>query len=246
MIEGFCMTASQNILTLIHEVAILYPIFLLLYSFRGFCIATIAAHLGDKSAQRKGFLTLNPFAHIDVILLAFFMIIPYLIDLAFDSITPRACIFMSVVGFSMFWVEEPPVHKKLLRRHYLTDIFLSFISSFIFFFIGFLGLLMGKYMLPTFGPAYITRSLQELTYSFAHAAIFLGALHCIPVPPLYASGILYSLLPRSTHKYLDAMKLHGPITLLVVTILPVVSSLFWGSINYIQLIVKTAFTSILL
>ena len=54
---------QQEFLSLLSDIAILFPVFILVFTFRGFFKALVAKLMGDDTPRQEGFLTLNPIAH---------------------------------------------------------------------------------------------------------------------------------------------------------------------------------------
>ena len=47
----FGMNSQQHFLAVLNDIAILFPVFLLIFTWRGFCQALAAKYMGDKTAE---------------------------------------------------------------------------------------------------------------------------------------------------------------------------------------------------
>ena len=239
------MTASQNILALIHEVAILFPVFLLLFSFRGFFLAGTSALLGDKTAHEEGRFTLNPFVHLDVINLAVFVGVIYFIGGLVGDVIPRGFLYLLLISLGQRWLFSFPVYEGAFKFPRLYSVLFGFASAVSFMTVGFLGLVVIKVLNLDALPRYAFISLVEYVRSLVDAAIFFGAIHCIPIPPLDASRILYPLISSRYHYIIDKLHEYDLIILLMIYLLPGVSHAFWRTVAFLQFTIKSTFVSIL-
>lgn len=199
------MTATQNILALIHEVAILFPVFLCLFTFRGFFLAFIANFFGDTTARDEGYLTLNPFVHINLMNLVILMGIVYAISGAFGEVFPRTFVFLLLATSGAHWIVQSPTSDTLFRRPKLHGILYGFAASIGYFIIGFFGFLLIKVINFAVLPHYVFLSIVEWLRCLAEAAIFFGAMHLIPLPPMHAARILYHITSQQRHEFIDKM-----------------------------------------
>lgn len=199
------MVASQNILALIHEVAILFPVFLCLFTLRGFFLAVIANFFGDTSMRDEGYITLNPFVHIDIANLAILMCIVYVISGIFGEMFPRTFVFLLLTTSGVHWIMQNPVSDESFRRPRLFGILYGIAASIGCFLVGFLGLLLIKMINFASLPHYVFLSSVEWLRCLVDTAIFVGAMHLIPLPPMHAARILYHIVPSQRHEFIDKM-----------------------------------------
>ena len=239
------MTSSQNILALIHEVAILFPVFLLLFSFRGFFKAATALVLGDKTAQEEGFLTLNPFVHLDILSLAMFVGIVYFVGGMLGDFIPRPFLFLILISVGQRWLIDAPVTTGSFKHPRFYEILYGLSGAVSFLVLGFIGLLLMKILNLNNLPRYAFTSLVEILRSLIDAALFYGAVNLIPLPPLDASRILYPLTPPENHHVIDTLHEYDYMIILAIYLLPGVSHIFWYLVTTIQISIKTMFIAIL-
>lgn len=197
------MTATQNILALIHELAILFPVFLSLFTLRGFLLAFTANFFGDTTPRNEGFLTLNPFVHINVVALGLLMSIVYTISGIFGEVFPRVFVFLLMATSGINWLISSPVSDFSFRRPRLQGILYGFAASAASFIIGFVAFLLIKIINFSILPHYMFLSIVEWVRCLAETAIFFGAMHLIPIPPMHAARILYHIVSSSRHGFID-------------------------------------------
>ena len=239
------MAPTQNILALIHEVAILFPIFLILYSIRGCFVATVAFALGDSGPRNEGFISVNPFRHLDIPSFAFFLVLFFGIIGFFGDTVPRPFVFLLILSTGQRWLIEQPIHSLSFKNQRIGLAVYSFSSAFIFLVIGFLGLLLTKFLTLVDLPHYAFLTFVELLRTLIDTSIFFGVVHAIPLPPMFASTALYALLPEKSHDTIDILHEYSFLILACLYLVPGISHIFWGCISAGQISVKFFFVSLL-
>ncbi len=240
------MTASQNILAFIHEVAIFFPVYLLLFSFHGFFLAGIAKLLGDRSPSNKHFFTLNPFVHIKILNFAtLFCIIYGANSLLGSSDIPQELIFLLLICLSYRWVIKNHTTSAILKYQRLNNILYSLATPISFLILGFFSFVLIKILNLNSLPDYAFFSIVEFLRSTIYASIFWGAVHCIPIPPFAAANIWYSLTPTSYHHTIDKLHQYDFIILLMIFLIPVCRMSFWLIVTTLRTTFENSFISIL-
>src|SRR3990172_200424 len=123
--HSFGMFNQQHILVVLRDVAIIFPVFLIIFTWRGFIQACVAKIAGDKTAQEDGFLTLNPLAHINlygfsIIMLAFF----FLGGLLSNAI-PRPILLMMLIMFGARWTMPIPINERRFKNYRMGGLLTS-------------------------------------------------------------------------------------------------------------------------
>lgn len=239
------MTPSQNILALIHEVAILFPVFLIIFSINGFFVTWLGSILGDNTAKEEGFFTLNPMVHLDVINLGVFCCVIYFIGAMLGDFIPRAFLFLLLVSLGARWHNTAPFSPSLFKHPRLYSIIYGLGATIGFLLTGFLGLVIVKLFNLSILPKYAFVSIVEFLRSLIDTAIFFGVIHSIPLPPLHAAIILYPLTKDKYHYVIDKLYEYDFMILLAIYLIPGISHFFWGLIGVLQFFVKSLFISIL-
>lgn len=142
--------------------------------------ALVSYWLGDDTAKRHGRLTLNPFAHLDLL--------------------GVACMVLAGVG----WAKPVPIYVAGFKRPRLgmavsalagpvSNIILAFISTIIY---------KSLYYMPAFGDS--QKVILVIFETMIIMNISLAVFNMIPVPPLDGSRIFLLFLPK--HLYFGLMK----------------------------------------
>jgi Zn-dependent protease len=137
-----------------------------------YCHAAMAKHLGDDTAEREGRLTLNPFAHLDMV---------------GTVILPLLLLFTS--GIFLGWAKPVPYNPYNLRDQKTGNLKVALAGPASNFAIA---ILLG--LVVRFVP--LEAVPLELVSFVVLVNIVLGVFNLIPVPPLDGSKVLYDLFPR--------------------------------------------------
>lgn len=132
-----------------------------------------ALRLGDRTAQSRGRLTLNPISHID----------------------PLGLLLMIFAGFG--WAKPVPVDLRAFR-HPKRDMAITALAGPVCnFLIALLALGIGSvlYNLLYTGPSMVMTYAILLCLYVAVLSTGLGVFNLFPIPPLDGSKVLFSLLP---------------------------------------------------
>jgi Zn-dependent protease len=169
------MIFDSNIQEIIWRlVAILFAI-----TIHEFFHGKVAEWEGDPTPRLAGRLTLNPFAHIDIIG------------------------FLMLIIFRFGWAKPVPINFYNLKRGRKSIILVSLagpLSNIIFAF-----LLSIFWRVELHLPINFIKFSIEL----AILNLYLGIFNLIPIPPLDGSHILESILPYSYKHYFDFLRIYG-------------------------------------
>ena len=186
---------------------------LLAISFHEASHAFMARMLGDRTGERMGRLTLNPFAHLD----------------------PLGTIMLFLVGFG--WGKPVPVNPYLLRidpkmgmgivafAGPAANLFLAFLFSLPIRF-GFLPWHPPTRFIPHLGEGALGLAADLLGCIILYN-ILLASFNLIPIPPLDGFKILQGISPRPLSNFLVAMERMGPFILLIFLVLSYITGLLW-------------------
>ena len=146
------------------------PALLWALSFHEFCHGLAARLVGDRTAERHGRLTLNPFAHFDVV----------------------GTLMLLFVGFG--WAKPVPINTRYFRhpRRDLVIVSLAGVAGNIL--TAILSVLFlrycGEWWYSLTGRAGLTVVIQMISINMG-----LAAFNLIPIPPLDGSRVLEAFLP---------------------------------------------------
>ena len=204
-----------NITTIIYSIAFLVAI-LFSISAHEYAHGYIANKQGDATAKYYDRLTLNPFAHFDVLG------------------------FLSLLLFGFGWAKPVPINP-LKFREYKKGIFLTSIAGivtniFLAFFCSGIFVLLCK--IEVANTSFLFYILLLITYIFYFCAIVninLAVFNCLPIAPLDGFNILVSMT-NGNNKFVDFMFKYGSIILILVIAISSVANvlgLVGGSISNI-------------
>lgn len=184
--------------------------------------ALVGYLLGDETAKRMGRLTLNPFAHA---------------DLVGTILLPLMAIFshFPVIG----WAKPVPFNPYNLRDQKWGPTLVALAGPFSNFamaalFLGILKALLDVAHMP------INNLLVVFLGYLVLINVVLGVFNFIPVPPLDGSKLLNALLDAPKYRrFLFMLETRGPLILLVIIMLDLLSpvsilgALFGGAVNFV-------------
>lgn len=178
------------------------PGFLLAISVHEYAHARMAYKLGDDTAEREGRMTLEPWAHVDLV----------------------GSILLVLFGFG--WARPVPVNPWNLRNPRKDMVRVSLagpVANFITFFIMQIGvvLLLTKVAFRGTSWYYIPNMLQQAALLNAS----LGVFNLVPIPPLDGSRILEFFIPPSMADAWDTFQRWGFVILIALVYTGVLPSL---------------------
>jgi Zn-dependent protease len=157
--------------------------------------ATSAYLLGDDTAYRDGRVTLNPVSHLDVL----------------------GSLMLLMAGFG--WGRPTPVVPSKLRGGVFGPVAVALagpVSNLLI-----VAVCAALYLLPVFQGGYL--QIIALMMAFTNALLFVFNL--IPIPPLDGSKVLFPFLPRALDGFVDFMNQYGPMILLGLIVVSLVTNL---------------------
>lgn len=229
---------SNRVLALFNDIAILFPVFLLVFTFKGFFQALSAKLVGDDTAQEEGFLTLNPLAHIDLFGLTTTILVFFFVGGLLGDALPRAILFILLITFGARWIIPVPIYDGNFKRFKLGGIITALSGSFGNFVLAAIAIGIMKILLVLSLPPYVATTLFELVRATIDLSIIYGVLDLIPLPPFDGGRILRYALPESKQHIVAWLEEYSLFIVLIVFFLPGVSDLFFGSISFMSSIIK--------
>ncbi|MBQ9390171.1 MAG: site-2 protease family protein, partial [Synergistaceae bacterium] len=175
-------------------------------SFHEFCHGFAARMVGDPTAERYGRLTLNPFAHFDII----------------------GTLMLLFVGFG--WAKPVPINTRYFRhpRRDLVIVSLAGVAGNIL--TAVLTVLFFKYFGEKWYDLTGRTGLQFLGI-MVNLNMGLAAFNLIPIPPLDGSRVLDAFLPYKYLEYYYWLERYGMIILLVLLMTGIINVIFDPIIN---------------
>jgi len=211
---------NNEFLKMINEIAVVFPAFVLILTFRGFFRALVAHLMGDRSASSEGFMSLNPAVHIDVVGMLF--ILTFLIILG--SILPgsfsRAVLLLMLIIFGVRWSNEVPIDEEMFsnpRRGTMLTALAGPVGNFV---LALLFMYILKYVpFMTLFSKNVYEPLVNICMITVEFSIFFGIFHLIPIPPFDGGAFLFAALPASYETLKQKIEEHALFILIAVLFL---------------------------
>jgi Zn-dependent protease len=197
------------------KVAIILPAFLVAVSFHECSHALVAHWLGDDTAKKRGRLTLNPLAHVDLLGLFFLLV------------------------FRIGWASPVPMDYQNFKHPRIYSIIAALAGPFSNFLLAYMCFLaIAHFPGNLFAPAIVVSSLQVLSAT-AEINIMLGAFNILPIPPLDGSHIVSALLIKKFPRAVAWLYRYSLIILLVLFITPQFQTMLSNFFTYTEQILKS-------
>jgi Zn-dependent protease len=236
--SSLSLSMGQQFLAVLNVIAILFPVFLIIFTFRGFIQATIARLMGDTTAQRNGFLTLNPLAHIDIFGLSFVLLVFFVLGGLLYGTIPQTLLFILIIILGVRWTIPIPIDDQQFKNYRLGGILTSLSGPLSNFFIAFIAIGLLKVVFLMQFPTNITLSLLSIFNTLVYMSLFFGVLDLIPLPPFDGGRLLRYALPYSKQHIIQWLEQYSLIIFLFLFLVPGISDIFLGTIVYVSMMIK--------
>jgi Zn-dependent protease len=224
---------------LIRDLIILFPAFLLTFTFKGFFKALSANFMGDDTPKQEGFLSLNPLVHIDFFNLFIMLFALVFLGGLFGETLPRSYLFMFLILVGARWSIPILINENNFKNYKTGVILTSLAASFGSFFLALIFLYINKYFPYRLFQQNITISLIPIFQSVIEFSIFFGVLDLIPIPPFDAGRLLQFILPKNSEHIYELLQQYSFIVLFCLFFVPVISNIFFYILSILSLIVET-------
>lgn len=146
----------------------------------------MARHLGDRTAEYAGRLTMNPMKHLDML----------------GSVILPAILVLSGSQFLIGWAKPVPFNPYNLRNQKWGEALVAFAGPLSNLILAiFFGLLIRFGLLPVSSISIV------LMIIFTNLSLFLFNL--TPIPPLDGSKILFAILPQKYYALRENLEKYG-------------------------------------
>lgn len=179
---------------------LIIPAMLIGFTFHEYAHAFLADKLGDKTPRYQGRLTLNPFAHIDIIG------------------------FLSVLLVGFGWAKPVETNPTALKNYYKDDLKISIagplMNLFIAMIFSIISVIVLRYIISSTDIGTASRVLYSMLEYVVTINIMLFVFNLIPIPGLDGFHILRDLFPRTFYKVSDFLYRYN-LLILILFIFPV-------------------------
>jgi Zn-dependent protease len=236
--------AQSQTLAALSEVVILLPVFLILFTWRGFIQALFAKLVGDTTPEEDGFLSLNPTVHVDmlgfmIILAAFFVITAF-----FSSAIPRTVMLIMLVMMGVRWTYPVQIDDSRFTNYRLGGIVTTLAGAFSNFLLAFMSTGILKIIMQFDLPQAALMSFAGIFTTLISIAIFFGLIDLIPLPPFDGGRLLRYVLPYRKQHIVQTLEEYSFFIMLVLFFAPVISNIFFGGLSIAAIVIKKFFSSI--
>ena len=241
MLNGF---QQQHIFSIINNIAILFPVLLIIFTWRGFVQALVAKTMGDDTAQQNGFLTLNPLAHIDLFGMLSMVGILFLLGGLFSSVLPWGVLLIMLLVLGVRWVIPVSIDENKFKNYRVGGICTALSSSFANLILAFFSVAILKVVLWLSLPPYAIKTLVQLLGSLIDISLYFVVLGLVPIPPFYGGKVLHYVLPYKAQYIVEWLESYSFFIFLVLFLAPGISDIFFGSIFAVTFLIKKMMFSI--
>jgi Zn-dependent protease len=161
---------SKAFLDFLYSVAITLPAFLIALSFHEFAHAFMSNLLGDDTAKKMGRLTLNPFAHLDLV----------------------GTIFL--ILFRIGWAKPVQFDARNFKYPRLYSVLTALAGPFTNLVLALFIFILIKYFSVSYFPEAVNKSFLQVFELTAYINVMLGVFNLLPIPPLDGSHIIIAFL----------------------------------------------------
>jgi len=230
---------NEHVLLLIRDIAILFPTFLIVFTFRGFFKAFVAQLLGDKTGRAAGFLTLNPVAHVDVYgLLAWIIILYFLGGILFEGYS-QGIMLLFLVAMTVRWTYPVPFDERNFK-HVKTGIILTILAGPLSnFLLTLIFLYISNYFPFMSVSPNVALGISQLFRGIINVALWFGVLDLLPIPPFDTGYLLDFVVPQSHLYIVHWLEEHSIFIFLALFFLPGVSDVFFGFLHFIRSFIES-------
>lgn len=229
---------QTHMMSLIRDVAILFPAFLAVFTFRGFARAVVARWMGDDTAYNEGYTTLNPLMHVDIAGLGIILLVVFLLGGMFAGDLPRSMLFIPLIFMGVRWSYSVPFEARNFKNVKWGGALTIFAGPLGGFLLALLFLYILRYLPVESMPTGVVVSLISICQTVVDLAIYFGVLELLPIPPFDGGRLLQFLLPYSKQNFIAWLEEHSLFIMLALFFVPVVSDFFFFGIHFLGAMIK--------
>ncbi len=229
---------SAKILELLNQIAILLPVLLVLFTFTGFMQALTAKLMGDRTAEHDGFLSLNPFTHLDIFGLIIVFFGYFVIGLITTNQLPNDLFFIILVSLGAKMIVPVPIEAKKFKN-YKLGLLVTYLSGCLGSIVLAVGAILFARCLCFFSmPNYVIISIMDIVITIIKLAVLFGILNLIPLPPFNGWRVLQSIIPPSRQHIITWLEKYSLFIFLIIFAVPGINDSFFDVLSRICLTIK--------
>lgn len=234
----FNVFKQQQLFSVLSDLAILLPVFLIIFTWRGFIKALVAKLVGDDTAQRQGFLTLNPLAHIDFLGMLLLMGVFFVMGGLFYNLIPRTILLVILIMLGVRFSIPVPIDEGNFKHHRMAGILTSLSGPIGMFTLAFISTGLLRLSLYEGFPHYVMISLVQICKFMIDLSLFFCVVNLVPIPPFDAGSAIRYALPPAAQPVMDWLEERSLFIFLILYLVPVVSDIFFGGIFTVSMLLK--------
>ena len=228
-----------RMIDLLSQIAIVFPAFLAVFTFRGFFRAFVAKWMGDDTAYQEGFVSLNPLAHVDVAGLSIILLVMFVLGGLLVGVLDRRMLYIFIVFLGVRWAYPVPFEPRNFRNYKQGAILTILAGPIGCFLVALIFMYVHRFLPFRSMSIGVAKSLIEITSTTTMLGVYFGVLAFLPVPPFDGGRLLQFALPYLKQGIVTWLETYSFFIVLALFVLPGVSDAFFGFINSVSFVVVT-------
>jgi len=229
---------TQHLLSVMNDIAILLPVFLIVFTWRGFIQAAMARLMGDRTAKDSGFLTLNPIAHIDVFGLLIIMAVFFFLGGLFHDVLPRSALFILLIILGVRWTHPVPIEDSQFTSYRLGGIVTALSGPIANIILAFMATGVLRLVLWDALSLNVIMIFVDILKVLIDISLFFALLDLVPLPPFDGGRLLRYALPDSKQYIVEWLEDYSLYILFFLFFMPGISDVFLGTLSMVALTIK--------
>lgn len=229
---------NNQMLELLNVLAILFPTFMVIFTFRGFFKALAAKLMGDDTAYDLGFLSLNPLVHINLTGFVIAIAAIFVLSLFLSTGMSLAALFIVIILIGAQFTIPTPINENKFKHYSLGIIFVTLVVPITNFLTALLFMYGVRYLPLSLLPKYAVMSFVEIFGTIIEFSIIFGVLDLIPLPPFDGGRLLRVIFPQRMQHVVDWLERYSFFILLTLFFMPIIKDYFFGTISVIAFLIK--------
>ena len=222
---------NEQFFSLVRDIAIIFPTFLLVFTFRGFFKSLMATIMGDDTSFHAGFLTLNPLAHVDIYGVLAVLMVLFFIGGLIPGIFPRSMLFILVIIMGVRWTYFVPIDERNFTHRTWGTVLTLLAGSFGTMILALLGMYIHKYLPFNAMPGNISMALVQILAAILQLSLFFSVLDLVPLPPFDGGRLLVFLAPASWQPAMNILEEYSLYILIALFVIPGISDVFFSFLH---------------